>query len=38
LLISDPSKARSALGWEPEVSFGELVTMMVDSDLKRLSK
>jgi GDPmannose 4,6-dehydratase len=38
LLISDPSKARSVLGWEPAVGFRELVTMMVDSDLKRLDK
>lgn len=37
LLVSDPSKARSKLGWEPSVSFKELVTMMVDSDLARLS-
>jgi len=38
LLISDPSKARVALKWEPSVSFRELVTMMVDSDLARLKK
>jgi len=38
LLISDPSKARSTLGWEPAVSFKELVTMMVDSDMERLEK
>jgi GDPmannose 4,6-dehydratase len=38
LLISDPSKARSVLGWEPAVGFRELVTMMVDSDLQRLDK
>ncbi len=37
LLVSDPSKARSVLGWEPSVNFKELVTMMVDSDMKRLS-
>jgi len=37
LLISDPSKARSLLGWEPSVSFKELVTMMVDADMERLS-
>jgi len=37
LLISDPSKARSVLGWEPAVGFKELVTMMVDSDMERLS-
>ncbi|MBI5839980.1 MAG: GDP-mannose 4,6-dehydratase [Chloroflexi bacterium] len=38
LLISDPSKARSKLGWEPAVPFKELVTMMVDADLERLKK
>jgi GDPmannose 4,6-dehydratase len=38
LLISDPSKARSVLGWEPAISFRELVTMMVDADMKRLAK
>jgi GDPmannose 4,6-dehydratase len=38
LLISNPSKSRSVLGWEPAVGFRELVTMMVDSDLKRLDK
>lgn len=37
LLISDPSKARSVLGWEPAVSFTELVTMMVEADLERIS-
>jgi len=37
LLVSDPSKARSVLGWEPTVDFQELVTMMVDADLARLS-
>jgi GDPmannose 4,6-dehydratase len=37
LLVSDPSKARSILGWEPNVSFKELVTMMVDADLARLT-
>ena len=38
LLISDPSKVRSVLGWEPEIGFKELVTMMVDSDMNRLNK
>ncbi len=38
LLISDPSKAHSKLGWEPAVPFKELVTMMVDADLERLKK
>lgn len=38
LLISDPSKAKKQLNWELEVSFKELVTMMVDSDLARHQK
>jgi GDPmannose 4,6-dehydratase len=38
LLISDPSKARSVLGWEPAVGFRELVTMMIDADMKRLAR
>lgn len=37
LLISDPTKARIELGWEPAVSFKELVTMMVDADMERLA-
>ena len=37
LLISDPSRARAELGWEPAVSFNELVTMMVDADMERLA-
>jgi GDPmannose 4,6-dehydratase len=35
LLIGDSEKARTTLGWEPKVSFEELVRMMVDSDLER---
>jgi GDPmannose 4,6-dehydratase len=37
LLMADPSRARRELGWEPKVSFQELVAMMVDADLERLS-
>ena len=37
LLQADPSKARAKLGWEPKVSFEELVAMMVDADLARLT-
>ena len=33
LLIGDAGKARAQLGWEPQVSFSDLVTMMVDADL-----
>ncbi|MCE7861767.1 MAG: GDP-mannose 4,6-dehydratase [Chloroflexi bacterium CFX2] len=38
LLISDPSLARNKLQWEPAVTFKELVTMMVDSDMARHQK
>jgi GDPmannose 4,6-dehydratase len=37
-LIGDPSKANAELGWEPEVSFRQLVELMVDADLERLSR
>ncbi len=36
LLVGDPSKAGRELGWEPTVSFAELVRMMVDADLMLL--
>jgi GDPmannose 4,6-dehydratase len=36
LLIGDPTKARERLGWKPEVSFEELIRMMVDADRKAL--
>jgi len=36
LLVGDPSKAGSKLGWEPQVSFEQLVQMMVESDMKLL--
>ena len=35
LLLGDSTKARTTLGWRPEVSFRDLVTMMVDADLAR---
>jgi GDPmannose 4,6-dehydratase len=34
LLLGDASKARSQLGWEPKVTFDELVKLMVDHDLE----
>lgn len=36
LLVGDPSKAGRVLGWEPRVSFPELVKMMVDADMVML--
>ncbi len=37
-LIGNPAKAGTKLGWEPQVSFKELVQMMVDSDIEELKK
>lgn len=34
LLIGDPAKAKKQLGWEPKVTFKELVKIMVDADMK----
>jgi GDPmannose 4,6-dehydratase len=34
LLIGDPEKAGRVLGWEPEVSFEQLIQMMVEADLQ----
>jgi GDPmannose 4,6-dehydratase len=38
LLIGDASKARAQLGWQPTVAFKEMIHLMVDADLKRLSQ
>jgi GDPmannose 4,6-dehydratase len=37
-LIGDASKARQTLGWEPEVSFEQLIRMMVDADHELLKR
>ncbi len=36
LLVSNPAKARAVLGWQPRVSFQELIRMMVDADVELL--
>ncbi|NBO32144.1 MAG: GDP-mannose 4,6-dehydratase [Cyanobacteria bacterium WB6_1B_304] len=38
LLIGDPTKAKNQLGWEPSVTFQELVCLMVDADLKAIGQ
>ena len=38
LLIGDPSKAKAQLGWELKTSFKDLIELMVDYDLARLSR
>jgi GDPmannose 4,6-dehydratase len=37
-LCGDAAKAREELGWQPTVSFEELVNMMVDADLQRVER
>jgi GDPmannose 4,6-dehydratase len=36
LLIGDPTKAKQKLGWQPSVSFEQLVQLMVEADLKAI--
>ncbi|MBZ0293754.1 MAG: GDP-mannose 4,6-dehydratase, partial [Anaerolineae bacterium] len=38
LLVGDASKAGRVLGWEPQVSFEELVQMMVEADYQNLKE
>ncbi|MEI2453963.1 MULTISPECIES: GDP-mannose 4,6-dehydratase [Lysobacter] len=37
VLLGNPAKAKAKLGWAPKTSLAELITMMVDADLRRLS-
>jgi GDPmannose 4,6-dehydratase len=38
LLVGDPTKAKTVLGWELKVSFPELVAMMVEADLELVER
>jgi len=38
LLVGDASRARKHLGWQPTVTFEQLVQMMVESDIQALSQ
>ena len=37
-LLGDPTKARTKLGWKHKIAFKDLVTEMVDSDLKQVER
>jgi GDPmannose 4,6-dehydratase len=37
-LLGDPAKAKSVLGWEPEISFEEMIREMVENDLLEASR
>jgi GDPmannose 4,6-dehydratase len=36
VLLGDATKAKNAVGWEPQVGLEEMITEMVDADLARL--
>src|SRR5437762_415535 len=38
VLVGNPAKARAQLEWQPKVAFSELIAMMVDADLARVSR
>ena len=38
LLMGDASLARARLGWKPRMRFGELVSLMVAEDLRRVER
>lgn len=38
LLLGDSTKAKLELGWEPQITFEEMVAEMIDNDLKLASK
>ncbi|WP_045767919.1 GDP-mannose 4,6-dehydratase [Xanthomonas albilineans] len=37
VLLGNPGKAMEKLGWKPKTSLEQLITMMVDADMRRLS-
>ena len=38
VLVGDATRARLELGWEPTISFKDLIAMMVDADLERIER
>jgi GDPmannose 4,6-dehydratase len=38
VLLANPSLARNVLGWEPSVTFAELVRIMVDADIEDVNR
>ena len=37
-LLGDPSKAKEKLGWEPKISFEDMVNEMMESDLEQAKR
>lgn len=38
VLLGNPAKAKTRLGWQPTTSLEQLIAMMVDADLKRVER
>jgi len=38
LLVGDATRSKEILGWTPNTSFHELVTMMVDADIENVER
>jgi GDPmannose 4,6-dehydratase len=38
LLIGDATKAKEQLGWQPKVTFNELVHLMVEADVSTVAR
>jgi GDPmannose 4,6-dehydratase len=38
LLLGNPAKAKRVLGWQAKTGIGELIAMMVDADMRRVSR
>ncbi len=38
VLLGNPAKAKAKLGWKPKTTLEELITMMVDADMKRVAR
>ena len=38
VLLGNPAKARTAMGWEPKTSLEALIAMMVDADMRRVAR
>ena len=36
LLLGNPAKVKAKLGWSPKTSLEQLITMMVDADMRRV--
>jgi GDPmannose 4,6-dehydratase len=38
ILLGNPAKARARLGWKPRTTLEDLITMMVEADMRRVAR